>query len=363
MSVRELFFGDKSIVNRVARLQEDIASGKYRELADNEFIQMLLPNVLNNDTTPMSFENSITKQRDTDSKNAYTFAWMDLLEHEDPEIRKLGNDLIVYSFYLGGGLQSGIYNFYDLAPYGYLANLQLSNGETFQQYMKKILVDFNTQVGQNNSLINEIYEDVFRNSWRNDDIIPEFKLNSKALPIKVQNDGKQITYIKFPSKANSFLKTQNGTYRPFVRLVNTGNPNTTNIYRLVGYFADPNTNEIQLVYGRANKLGYSYQGFKIKESGSTQLPSNIGEEFTNPTQESFKTGFLDGDIFVPVQPFSGSSIDSNTTVEESITPEGDTEVTDPMQDFDNFVQQNSDADALDKAIEEGKKIKEQCKGK
>lgn len=379
MSVKDLFFGDKSIVNRVARLQEDIASGKYRELADNEFIKMLLPNVLNNDQTPMSFENSITKQRDTDSKNAYTFSWMDLLEHEDPEIRKLGTDLIVYSFYLGGGLQSGIYNFYDLAPYGYLANLQLSNGETFQQYMKKILVDFNTQVGQNNSLINEIYEDVFRNSWRNNDIIPEFKLNSKVLPIKVQNDGKQITYIKFPPKANSFLKTQNGTYRPFVRLANTGNPNTTNIYRLVGYFADPNRNEIQLVYGRANKLGYSYQGFKIKESGTTQLPSNIGEEFTNPTQESFTTKFIDGDIFVPVQPFSGNSIDSSIHVEETITPEGDTEVINPIigqdqmtqeqfdqameQDFNDFVAQNLDLDALNRIEEEGKRIKEQCKGK
>ena len=323
MTVRDLFFGDNAIVKRMAKLQQDIASGKHRELEDNEFIKMLLPNVLNNDSTPMSFENSITKQRDVDSKNAYTFAWMDLLEHEDPDIRQLGNDLMIYSFYLGGGLSSGIYNFYDLAPYGYLANIALANGQTFQQYMKQTVQDFNTQINQGNNLVMEIYEDVFRNSWRNDDLVPPFKLNNKSLPITVQNDGKQITYIKFPDKAERFLGTQNGTYKPFVRLENTGNPNTTNIYRLVGRLTDPNTGDSQVVYGKVNKLGYSYLGFKIKESGITHLPSNTGEEFDNPTQESFTSNFLNGRIFEPIQPFAGTAV--HIEVNETVTPEGDVE--------------------------------------
>lgn len=123
--VRSLFYGDNSVVNRVAKLQKQIAEGMYTELVNNELLKMLLPNVYNNDTDPMTFENSITKQRDVDSKNAYTFAWMDLLEHYDESVRQLGNDLILYAFYSSGGLSSGIYNFYDLVPYGYLANLEV----------------------------------------------------------------------------------------------------------------------------------------------------------------------------------------------------------------------------------------------
>lgn len=382
MSVHGLFFGENSIVNRVSRLQQQIAEGQYRELADNEFLKMLWPNVLNNDKEPMRFENSITKQRDTDSKNAYTFAWMDILEHEDPEIRKLGNDLIVYSFYMGGGLSSGIYNFYDLAPYGYLANLQLNNGKTYQQYVKELVQDMTLQAGQYNDQVTQILEDVFRSSWKNDKIVPVFKLNSKAVPIKVQSDGKQVQYVKLPVKASSYMTTQAGYTKPFIKLEHRGNPNDTNIYRLVGYFTDPNIDSVELVYGRANKLGYNYTGFKIKENGISELPSNQGEEFTNPTEEVFKNNFIEDKIFVPVQPFEhfGSSSPVQT-VNETVTPEGDIEVTTPVlgqdqitqeqfdqameQDFDSFVSQNSDQEVINeiaKYSEEGKKIREQCKG-
>lgn len=383
MSVHGLFFGENSIVNRVSRLQQLIAEGSYRELADNEFLKMLWPNVLNNDKEPMRFENSITKQRDTDSKNAYTFAWMDLLEHEDPEIRKLGNDLIVYSFYMGGGLSSGIYNFYDLAPYGYLANLQLNNGKTYQQYVKELVQDMTLQAGQYNDQVSQILEDVFRSSWKNDKLVPTFKLNSKSVPVRVQSDGKQVQYVKLPAKASSYMTTQAGYFKPFIKLEHRGNPNDTNIYRLVGYFTYPDADSVELVYGRANKLGYNYTGFKIKESGISELPSNQGDEFTNPTEEAFKNSFIEDGIFVPVQPFEhfGSSSPVQS-VNETVTSEGDIEVTTPIlgqdrmtqeqfdqameQDFDDFVARNSNQDVLDqiaKNTEKGKRIKEQCKKK
>lgn len=349
MSVHDLFFGENSIVNRVSRLQQQIAEGQYRELADNEFLKMLWPNVLNNDKEPMRFENSITKQRDTDSKNAYTFAWMDLLEHEDPEIRKLGNDLIVYSFYMGGGLSSGIYNFYDLAPYGYLANLQLNNGKTYQQYVKELIQDMTLQTGQYNDQISQILEDVFRSSWKNDKLVPVFKLNSKSVPVRVQSDGKQIQYVKLPAKASSYMTTQAGYFKPFIKLEHKGNPNDTNIYRLVGYFTDPNTDSTELVYGRVNKLGYNYTGFKIKENGVSELPSNQGEEFTNPTEEAFKNNFIEGKMFVPIQPFEyfGSSSPVQS-INETVTPEGDVEVTAPVLGQDQMTQEQ-----FDQAMEQG----------
>ena len=365
LSVKSLFFGENSVVNQISRLQQQIAEGQYRELEDNELLKMLLPNVLNNDTDPMRFENSITKQRDTDSKNAYTFAWMDLLEHEDPYIRNIGNNLILYSFYLGGGMSSGIYNFYDLAPYGYLANLQLANGETFQSYIKKVVQDMNTQLGQYNNLTAEIYEDVFRSAWKNDKIVPVFKLNNKRVPVQVQSNKTGIEYVKLPDTVLNFMSNQLGGFKPFIKLEYKGNPNQANIYRLVGAFVNPNTGEQQLVYGRANKLGYSYTGFRIKENGNTELPSNQGEEYINPTEESFKNSFIGDRIFEPIQPFQTHEVTSAEN--ETVTPDGDVEVTTPIdlenqimtqEQFDQFMEQD-----LEQFMKEGKRIKEQCKGK
>ena len=329
MTVKDLFYGKNSVVARIEKLQKQIAEGEYRELKDNELLKMLLPNVFNNDTDPMTFENSTTKQRDTDSKNAYTFAWMDLLEHEDEYIQQLGNDLILYSFYMGGGLSNGVYNFYDLAPYGYLANFEV-NGKTFQDYVKNLMVDLNTDDAVQRFFTQEALDSIFKSAWKNKDLVPEINLQSRGedRKITVQSDKNGNTeYIRLSSAYTGFMSGMDGYFKPYVKLYNKKDPNSTQLFKLVGYFETETG--IELVYGKTNKLGFDFKGFRIKESTSkSALPTNnIATDFSEDIQLGDK--IKNGNIFTAINPFDRYSIASNDV---TITGDGDVEAKVPVSD-------------------------------
>lgn len=325
-TVKDLFYGNNSVVSRIGKLQKQIAEGEYRELKDNELLKMLLPNVFNNDTDPMTFENSTTKQRDTDSKNAYTFAWMDLLEHEDEYIQEIGNDLILYSFYMGGGLSNGVYNFYDLAPYGYLANMEV-DGKTFQEYVKNLMVTLNQDDAVSQLMTQDLIDSVFKSAWKNKDLVPEISLKSKGKEknITVQSDKNGNTeYVRLSSSYTGFMSGMDGYYKPYVKLYNKKNPNATQLFKLVGYFETETG--IELVYGKTNKLGFDYKGFRIKEStGVSALPTNaISTDFSEDLQLGDK--IKKGDVFVAVNPFETLNVES----ENNVTSEGDIETNNPF---------------------------------
>ena len=286
----------------------------YTELADNELLKMLLPNVYNNDTDPMTFENSITKQRDVDSKNAYTFAWMDLLEHYDESVRKLGNDLILYAFYSSGGLSSGIYNFYDLVPYGYLANLE-ANGKTYQQYVKDIVQGLSEQGisyydGENQ---NNILNSVFKALWKDDYIVPSISTRkrdgSKNPDVTVQSTKEGDTqYVKLSASYFGFMTGNNGMLKPYIKL-DTKSGNDVELFKLVGVF---NGNE--LVYAKTDKTGYAYKGFRIKEVGSySELGNNlIDTDWSENLQ--FKESFKDGAEFTAINPFQFTQVNDSENI-------------------------------------------------
>lgn len=113
-----MFYGNNTIVDRVDRLRNQILTGtRYLELSDNMLLKMLIPGI-NVEGKPKKFE-TVLKLRDTDAKNAYTYAWRDLLEHSSEEVRNIAKDLIIYSFYTSGGRGTGIYATLDLVPLKY----------------------------------------------------------------------------------------------------------------------------------------------------------------------------------------------------------------------------------------------------
>lgn len=359
MTVKDLFYGKNSVVSRIEELQKKIAQGEYRDLKDNELLKMLLPNVYNNEINPMTFENSITKQRDKDSKDAYTFAWMDLLEHEDESIRQLGNDLILYSFYMGGGLSNGVYNFYDLAPYGYIANFEVE-GKTYQQYVKNLMQQLNS-INSNDLITTDLLDNIFKSGWRNDYLVPEISLKAKKKgpSPKVQSDKDGNTqYIRLPYTYEGFVTGLNGYTKPYIKLYNRKDPNSTKIFKLVGYFETDNG--IEYVYGLTNKLGYDYKGFRIKESTVTsQLPSNkIQKDYSKELDLGDK--FKNGDLFVQLDPFV-SNINSNEQ-NLTVTPEGEIEANDIAEDISTYTLYSGGAEGSDtmwKNLAQSKGIKVQ----
>lgn len=348
-SVKDLFYGENSVVARIGKLQKQIAEGEYRELKDNELLKMLLPNVFNNDTDPMTFENSTTKQRDTDSKNAYTFAWMDLLEHEDEYIQQLGNDLILYSFYMGGGLSNGVYNFYDLAPYGYLANMEV-DGKTFQDYVKNLMITLNQDDAVNQLMTQDLLDSVFKSAWKNKDLVPEISLKSKGKEksITVQSDKNGDTeYIRLSSTYTGFMTGMDGYFKPYVKLYNKKNPNDTQLFKLVGYFETETG--LELVYGKTNKLGFDYKGFRIKESTTkSALPTNnVPTDFSEDLQLGDK--IKHGDVFTAVNPFDTFGV---TQPGINVTSEGDIESKIPTEKGEETLS-TSDSDILNQYLNNG----------
>lgn len=357
--VRSLFYGDNSVVNRVSKLQKQIAEGMYTELADNELLKMLLPNLYNNDTDPMTFENSITKQRDVDSKNAYTFAWMDLLEHYDESVRQLGNDLILYAFYSSGGLSSGIYNFYDLVPYGYLANLEVpffSLRETYQKYVKDLVKGLSEE-GMTYYYPEDLYDiidSVFKALWKNDYIVPLLNTKkrdgSKNTDITIQStkDG-DTQYVRLSSSYFGFLSGNNGLLKPYIKL-DTKSGNDTEVFKLVGAF-----NGTELVYAKTNKTGYAYKGFRIKEVGTDSQISNNDVETDWSEDLQFKESFKDGAEFTAIDPFQFTQFGNSNNI---VTSEGDIEAENP---FGESVDHGSNIEEVVKIFDDAERIKEQEK--
>ena len=206
-----------------------------------------------------------------------------------------------------------------------------------------------------------VLDDVFRSAWRDDDLVPVFKTTNTRVPARVQSDKNGIKYVRLDPKTTKFM-TSGDIYRPYIKLEYKGNPNDTQIFKIVGEFYNPNTGETSLVYGRVNKLGYSMSGFRVKEQGSTQLPSNEGTEYTNPSADDFNRSFIgDGNQFIPIMPYSPTNETNNN---EIVTPEGDVEVANPVigqdamtqEQFDNAMEQ--ELNELDKA---GKERRNECK--
>jgi hypothetical protein len=100
---------------------------------------------------------------------------------------------------------------------------------------------------------------------------------------------------------------------------------------LVGYFETETG--LELVYGKTNKLGFDYKGFRIKESTTkSALPTNnVPTDFSENIQLGDK--IKNGNIFTAVNPFDRYNVISNDV---TITGEGDVEAKGFVFDDKNY---------------------------
>ena len=263
VSLKEMFYGDNTIVDRFNKIRNQILSGsKYPELADNMLIKMLLPSITT-ESKPKHFE-TVLKMRDTDSKNAYTYAWRDLLEHSNKEIRDLAKDLIVYSFYTSGGRGTGIYATLDLVPYEVLGNLSYDkNGEdyTYNQHLKDLLNTANQNMLDYTTYLDYAFRALHDKEDIVQDVTPQRKQYVKGTPI----------YITL--EAGEYMSSDNDKYVPFVKF-------SDRLFKLVGEFVDGD--EIMPVYALTNTINYNESGFTINEGKATTfIDDNKVEDYTD----------------------------------------------------------------------------------
>ena len=273
-----MFYGDNTIVDRMARLRSQILSGvKYQDLADNELIKMLIPG-LNREGKPKKFE-TVMKLRDSASKDAYTYAWRDLLEYRNKEVRDLAKDLILYSFYTSGGRGTGVYATLDLVPFEVLGNMSyINNGVdyTYNQYLRDVM-----QRSRNNALDAEKYlEYAFRALQDSEDIVQSAITSRKSYIVDSQEKDGKIVY--FTTEFNTF-NTSDGLPSPFLKIGD-------DLYKYVGM--KTNSSESYPVYALTNSINFKERGFSINEGTLTSSFDENQREDTTDLHIPFNEKFI-----------------------------------------------------------------------
>ena len=285
INLKDMFYGDNTIVDKVNKIRNIVLSNNgYFKLADNMLLKMLIP-AIQVKGKPKKFE-TVLKLRDTDAKNAYTYAWRDLLEHSDPEIRKIAKELIVYSFYTSGGRGTGIYATLDLVPFEVLGNLSYTKDGvdyTYNQHLKDLLKRSNS----NTLDFNKYMEYAFKASMDNDDIVqPVQSYSSSSLSSEQVENGKTIYF----TAVNGDLVTADKTPLPFLK-------KDDNLYKLVGLFKDGD-GEVEPVYALTDSINYKERGFTINE-GTNKSTINDGKDYTD-LSVPFTNKFKDNRQFIKI---------------------------------------------------------------
>ena len=309
ISIKDMFYGDNTIVDRMARLRSQILSGvKYQDLADNELIKMLIPG-LNREGKPKKFE-TVMKLRDSASKDAYTYAWRDLLEYRNKEVRDLAKDLILYSFYTSGGRGTGVYATLDLVPFEVLSNMYyINNGVdyTYNQYLRDVM-----QRSRNNALDAEKYlEYAFKALQDSEDIVQSAITSRKSYIVDSQEKDGKIVY--FTTESDTF-NTSDGLPSPFLKIGD-------DLYKYVGM--KTNSSESYPVYALTNSINFKERGFSINEGTLTSSFDENQREDTTDLHIPFNEKFIGDANFTARNAFTQNPTETSVVDYTSLDEEGE----------------------------------------
>lgn len=208
---------------------------------------------------------------DINTEERLISAFDDLLTSDDEFVRDFAHDLAVYA-YLTSYDNPGVNSFFKLVP----LNWKIQNGYT--DSMKQALESFATSnhggdivtEGTDNAsadLYPSIALTIARNLWRNDQIVPQYKMSDKT-------DG---VIFRANSNRSSVIIHIKGTDKRFIKI---GTGENTKLYRKVGTIVvDDLTTEKSIshttrgVYVLTPKLGTNDNGNKIYEfiNSSTKM--------------------------------------------------------------------------------------------
>ena len=293
IDINSLLTGDQSVPKRLNNFKQRIMRGEYPELLRydgriaNDFLEYLLPNLGAYNGYDFIDTSEIIQGDQLQADNLINY-WRDLLEHPDERVRKLAEDLAIYSFYTTGdnNTQNG---FFKYLPNSY----RISSG--YNDFIKSKLHD----ITNNGELSTFDKMDILANNWHNDAVV-------KPINYYKQTDGgyimmKHANIDEYQVAPNMIIGEYTSSNDPVIRPINwvkvDGNsyplfppmvkfrdlggytPENWHLYQLIGYreFMDRNNRvTYSPVYALINKKGMKYRGHTIVEynKADTELPFN-----------------------------------------------------------------------------------------
>jgi hypothetical protein len=315
-----------SIFNKVTTFVMDVNSNKiHPELKDNYLIQSLVKGIsFEEDKTLPGFLGIPTvKADDNFVKEDLTFAWQELLQSSDKDVKDFAKQLFVYSFYTSG-FKKGLFSIFHYIPPQLFKELEVKRGDgndilSFAEYIN----DLNDDLRDPNTInmtVTGIVDEVFRNNWNNEKLVPQIQKEKVFNAITESNKQPTIVSIYFNKKSFEDRKLylgpnefQQPVFKPYIHYI--VNDNTSYLMQYIGY----NESTGAPVYKTVEKMGYYNKGKVIKEYGLSHsfLERN---KVTSLTDEQVKDTLSKNKFyssFTYIDP-EFREIGSNKTSEETI---------------------------------------------
>lgn len=285
IDVIDMMYGQNSMAMRLMNLKADVISGKYPDLVDeaghilNEFINYIDGRPGNETFDGYNAPDFITtnalNEGDKYLQDRLKRYWQELLEHEDPTIKKFAEDLVVFAFLTSGDnyTMNGIFS---LVPMEYRKQMGYA---AEMQHQLDIM---------NDGLMDMDLDDVFKNNWYNGSIVPDVRMSRRYVDRtgQLQTDtldhimsaetipGTELRYplVIFNKRAMAVGINANNQplFAPYIKynLDGTKNPATTILYKYVGNYSDGD--RIVPVYSAVSKKGLNQDSIVLTEYNSNK---------------------------------------------------------------------------------------------
>lgn len=263
INISDMFYGTNNMAARLSRLKNDILLGKYPDLLGpdgtikNELLTYLgseFKQIGELYDSPNIITVSRSKTNDKNIEMRLKKYWTELLNSPHEEISKFAKDLVLYSFVTSGD-NFNKNSFFNLVPTWYRKEMGYADAV-------ESAIDMLNQDNFQNDI-----NDIFKNTWYNNNLVREIRMPKKYVASR-QKIGDLSYPVVFIGTQKPIGKNKKGqpVYRPYVKinLDSSNNPETTVLYKYLGYYIDKDEN-IQPIYGAVNKKGLYLNGKVVRE--------------------------------------------------------------------------------------------------
>ena len=305
ISFRDMIYGNNTLITRIIALRNKMMSdktGKYSDYVTNGTLtNILLANLSKVPyTIPygqeaydlIDLENA--QQDDEDFKDIYISDWQQLWESEDPEIHQIAHDLAIYAFMTSADT-AGFTKFFRYVP------LDIRDAIGYTQNMERVknaFVEGRISITPSKIIDDDIFnidiEEVIRNNWRNNDIVPSFDMWE--------------SYFDYESGHHSMRKKVIGTYLTYQDIDNTDSLVTkTDVFKMFAGIM-PSGRGWRRTISQSKRTGNFPLFVKVRRSASVtdsdqyQLYQLVGVGVKNTTDKEGRPYRLEYPIYAITYP-------------------------------------------------------------
>ena len=242
-----------SILNEVKR-----GTSKYNHLNDNKLISNLSLRLRSDKESsfPGFTGISLSKSEDKSVTDEYTYEWQKLLSDKDPDVRRLGKDLLLFSFYTSGFNQKIVYALSNFIPAKLRMEFETNTGKhNLDKFIKDTIIKLNSK--DKFTVLSGLDDDIFQNNYNDPLYVKQLGYKDVSGDSVVRTkDGKDIVML------TTIPKRGQSKDAPYIHYKHEYEDDKSYLMKLVG-----KTSTGDPIYATVQKKGYKNKAMSVKEYG------------------------------------------------------------------------------------------------